>query len=372
MPPLAFQSKPAQSLFTQRQEYQILFSFKQDASKQIFKAIKKDKITGIKQEVLLKFFLEEKESYKKEFESISKIFSPYCVRLIGFENFDSKQALVLEYIRGVSLFQLAENFSLSCQEIEHILLSIYKGLEDLNRQGLCHGDLSLNNVLIDEKACIKLIDFGRANYENELQGTSPFMAPELFKGARAGFLSDLYSLGVISVLLKAPALLSSLKDLKIESLDYKNSLLSSDPVKRVFPPDIKPQKNLKPLSYKVKDLLSVMDSKCCSTVKNVKLPPVFPFAFAKIMIFILSFMLLSSSQTHRLSYGLLKIYTNEWFMIRVGDFSAYSPFSLPLKEGWHSIEWENKNLKGRKIVFISQKESLFLNDKNFLRKEFFP
>ena len=370
--PLSSHSTPYQSLFAQGQEYQILFSFKQDSSKQIFKAMRKDKVTGVKQEVLLKIFLGEKESYKKEFESVSKIFSPFCVRLLGFENFGSKQALVLEYIKGISLFQLVENFSLSRQEIEHILSSIYKGLVDLNKQGLCHGDLSLDNVLIDKKACIKLIDFGRANYENKIQGTPPFMAPELLKGARANFLSDLYSLGVISVLLKSPTPLSSLKNFKIKDLGHKNLLLSSDPVKRVFPSDIKPQKNLRSLSYKVKDLLYFMESKRCSTVKNIHLAPLSAPTFLKSMVFILSFTFLSSSQTNRSPYGLLKIYTNKWFMIRVGGFESYSPFNLPLKEGWHSIEWEHKTIKGKKTVFVSQGESLFLNDKSFLRKELLP
>ena len=108
--PLNLRTKTNTSLVAKGIEYQILFSFKQDSSKQIFKALRKDNLTGVQQEVLLKIFLKEKESYREEFESLSQIFSPYCVRLFGFENFGSKQALVLEYIKGVSLFQLAENF----------------------------------------------------------------------------------------------------------------------------------------------------------------------------------------------------------------------------------------------------------------------
>ena len=178
--PIRLRSKTNKNLVSKGTQYQILFSYKQDSSKQILKALRKDEATGVAQEVILKIFLNEKKDYREEFESLSQIFSPYCVRLFGFENFVDKKALVLEYIKGVSLFQLIENFSLKTKEILHILTSIYKGLQDLNKQGLCHADLSLDNVLVDEKAHIKLIDFGKANYEQSLQGTPPFYSSRDF------------------------------------------------------------------------------------------------------------------------------------------------------------------------------------------------
>ena len=200
--PFLFRERPHQSLLAQGLKYRILFSFKQNPSKQVCKAVREDKTKGLQQEVLLKIFLDKEQSYREEFESLSQVSSPYCARLFGFENFGDKKALVLEYIHGVSLFQLMDNFFLKPEEINHILVSIYKGLEDLNKQGLCHGDLSLDNVLIDENAHIKLIDFGKANYEQDIQGTPPFSAPEIFKGIRTSFLSDLYSLGVIDNFVK--------------------------------------------------------------------------------------------------------------------------------------------------------------------------
>ena len=151
--------------------YQLLYPYKQDDTKEVFKALRKDDLDGVEQEVLLKVFLKEKKTYQEEFESLSRVHSPYCVRLLGFENFSRKKALVLEYVKGVSLFHLIEHFSLSDIEVQHILISIYKGLLALSKQGLCHGDLSLDNVLIDEKAHIKLIDFGEANYGAEVHGT---------------------------------------------------------------------------------------------------------------------------------------------------------------------------------------------------------
>lgn len=374
--PLSLRTKTGKSLLAQGIEYQILFSFKQDSSKQVFKAIRKDKQTGVQQEVLLKIFLEEKKSYKEEFESLSQVFSPYCVRLFGFENFGGKKALILEYIKGVSLFRLIENFVLSPAEINYILNSIYKGLQDLNKQGLCHGDLSLDNVLIDEQAHIKLIDFGKANYQQGIHGTPPFLAPEILKRARPNFLSDLYSLGVIEALLRAPCPLSSLKDMQVEDFKSNSPLLFPDPVKRYFPDQMKTQtmaeKDLKHLSYKVRDILSSIESRRCPTLKHLYRPPSsFFMNFVKkaFLIVVLSLVGVASSQSNLSAYGWVKIYTNEWFVVRVGNFESYTPVSIPLKTGWQVIQWESKTSQGQKKVFISEGKSLFLNDKSFLKEE---
>lgn len=373
--PFNSKTKTNASLLAKGIKYQILSSFRQDSSKQIFKALRKDEWTGVQQEVLLKIFLEDKESYREEFESLTQISSPYCVRPLGFENFGNKKALVLEYINGVSLSQLVESFSLNSREIQYILVSIYKGLKDLNNQGLCHGDLSLDNVLIDENAHIKLIDFGKANYEQDTQGTPPFLAPEIFQGARSNFLSDLYSLGIVEAVLKTPYPLSSLKNMKPEDFNSDSPLLSSDPKKRFFPYRTKIQiitrQNLKSLAYKVKDLLFSIESRRCPTLKNPMVES--PSSFISVKGFLLLFILicagLASSQSHpQHPQGFVKIYTNEWFFVRIGNFQSYTPIILPLRTGWHSIKWKNNKSQGETKIFISRGKSVVLNDKSFLTK----
>ena len=369
--------KPKKSLLSKGISYQILFSYKQTAHKQIFKALRKDEREGLEQEVLLKIFLKEKADYRKEFESLSQVLSPYCVRLLGFENFLDKKALVLEYIKGVSLSQLIENFSLNKDEIQYILTSIYKGLLDLSRQGFCHGDLSLDNVLIDEKAQVKLIDFGQANYAQDVHGTPPFIAPEIFQGARANFLSDLFSLGVVEAVMNTPYPLSSLKDMQVKDFENPGPLLALDPKKRFFSLDENHNKInnqiLKILSYKVKDLLFVMESRNCVTVKNPKLkPPSFFSPFRFLSLFFLLFFTLSSSQADISYQGILKVYTNQWMLISVNSFESYSPLSLPLREGWHSVAWQNQDGQGKKRVFISKGETLLLKDEHFFPKDKTP
>ena len=365
MPFLQNRSLP-KKLFGNGIEYEILFPFKQTASKQIFKALRKDPSTGLKQEVLIKIFVESVKAYQEEFESLSQANSPYCVRLFCFESFNGRKALILEYIKGVSLFQLIESFHLKQEEVSHILESIYKGLESLSQQGLCHGDLSLDNILIDETAQVKLIDFGKANYEKELKGTPPFIAPEVLKGFRPNFLSDLYSLGVIENLITSPYPLAPLKEMKPEFFINKSLLLSQDPIKRLFPStNSLPAKNLKSLSFKVKELLSIVESRRCPTAKSLPASSS-SFRFIKFFLLLLLFYLMGAFHPQEKTYGLLKVYTNEWFILQIGNLSSYTPLSLPLKQGWYWLEWKSNHSQGKKKIFISRGKSLFLNDQHFI------
>ena len=263
--------------------------------------------------------------------------------------------------------------------MNHILGSIYEGLRDLNKQGLCHGDLSLDNVLIDEKGHIKLIDFGRANYEQEVRGTPPFIAPEILQGVRSNFLSDLYALGVIEAVAQNPDFLPSLKNMKREDFKNHSPLLSLDPAKRVFPYSRSEAlihlKGLRALSFKVKELLSLRESRRCVTLKNPASKKRF-FSFSRIkkigFFMALAFLGWASPVTSSSPQGLIKIYTYEWFEIRVGEFKSYTPVILPLHSGWHLIEWKSKEGKGKMKVFVSQGKTLFLNDKSFLEEKAYP
>ena len=362
MPKFKFQK--AEELVSSGSSYKILFPLRESKDKKAFFVLRQDPLSGLKQEAFLKIYLERTE-YAFEFESLKKVKSPYCVQFLSFERFDSYPALLLEYIKGASLFDLLKNFSLNEKQISFIKSSIYKGLKDLNDQGLSHGDLSPGNVLINLEGRVKLIDFGKANYESSQAGTPPFVAPELFKGARSNFLCDLYSLGALEEFMRDPLVIEK-KDLS----NFNKSLLHPDPLKRKFVDEDLSlgEEDRKDLCLKVKDLFLIQEKRRLKTIKNLnqkrnKKTPIPFFLRTLSLLFLLTFFSASSSLEQDLS--MLKVYTNKWVKIKIGNIESYSPALIPLKPGKYTIYWENKDGIGRKKIEIARDEEIVLSDKSF-------
>ena len=173
----------------------------------VYEAVRLDPSTNLRQTVAVKL-LHSRTSvdlWRKEFSSLAEVRSPYCVRVLSFERVRGRPALILEHVRGVSLteWHRAQIGSPECRD--EILAQVHAGLRDLRAQGSYHGDLSPNNVMIDDRGGIRLLDFGLANgHGADLRCTPEFAAPERLRGAPPEYASDLYSLGQLQTFLGGP------------------------------------------------------------------------------------------------------------------------------------------------------------------------
>jgi len=80
-------------------------------------------------------------------------------------------------------------------------------MEYMDRNGVAHRDLKLENLLVDEKLNLKVADFGFAKNKNinklkSYKGTHTYMAPEI-RDAKVydGKKVDIFSAGVILFIL---------------------------------------------------------------------------------------------------------------------------------------------------------------------------
>src|SRR4051794_23578137 len=106
----------------------------------VYKAFRTDSRKHSSQVVALKILKSQKDVQilKGEFEALLGITSPYCVSVLGWENFPQGSALVLEYVPGLSLEAFTRQHQLSRSIIDEITRQLQLGLAHLLQKGLCH------------------------------------------------------------------------------------------------------------------------------------------------------------------------------------------------------------------------------------------
>ena len=112
-----------------------------------------------------------------------------------------------EYVEGQSLSQwMHEHPKPSFMQVRQLLKQIGLGLQAMHRREVVHRDLRPENVLIDERGTVTLIDFGAVRVmglsefpEAEgIPGSVQYAAPEYFLGSFGTARSDIFSMGVLA------------------------------------------------------------------------------------------------------------------------------------------------------------------------------
>ncbi|KAH3660016.1 hypothetical protein OGAPHI_007221 [Ogataea philodendri] len=143
--------------------------------------------------------------YMKEFSAHPNVTKMYELILT-----ETNAYMVLEYYPEGDLFEyLTRHKRISLDESLRIFVQLASAVFYMHRNGCCHRDLKLENVLLDKKHNVKLSDFGFARecslvqhgsrgLLTEICGTSAYMAPELLKKQPySGIKTDIWALGVI-------------------------------------------------------------------------------------------------------------------------------------------------------------------------------
>ena len=139
------------------------------------------------------------EILNKEYANSHK-FSPHprCSR--GFEvRRDPKPgAIVNTYMGGMTLKKYLDIGNLPLEDVESVFLSALEILDHIHAQGYIHGDISPNNILVDESLkTANLIDFGDLRPFGPITtefGTRNTYAPEIVNLQDVSTKTDIYSL----------------------------------------------------------------------------------------------------------------------------------------------------------------------------------
>jgi eukaryotic-like serine/threonine-protein kinase len=152
---------------------------------------------------------EDLERFKREIRLARKITHRNVLRTYDYGESEGVYFISMEFVRGYTLSDLLEEAPLrrmSARAAVGIARQICRGLQAAHEQGIIHRDIKPQNVLIDAKGEVKLMDFGIARMAESpegvtqagfILGTPHYMSPEQVQGAQIDSRSDIYSMGVL-------------------------------------------------------------------------------------------------------------------------------------------------------------------------------
>ncbi|KAK9292804.1 hypothetical protein L1049_020784 [Liquidambar formosana] len=142
---------------------------------------------------------------EEEVKLLKNLSHPNIVRYLGTVREDDTLNILLEFVPGGSISSLLGKFgSFPEAVIRTYTKQLLLGLEYLHKNGIMHRDIKGANILVDNKGCIKLADFGASKQVVELatvsgaksmKGTPYWMAPEVILQTGHSFSADIWSVG---------------------------------------------------------------------------------------------------------------------------------------------------------------------------------
>ena len=148
-----------------------------------------------------------RKSVKREIKLMEKMKHPNIIRLYEVIDTSKYVILVMEYVGGGSLhgyLKSKPNRRLEESDAKRIFRQVLEGIKYCHSRCITHRDIKLENLLLDDKNNIKIIDFGFSTcIPNDKKikifcGTPSYMAPEIVqKTEYCGPPADIWALGVL-------------------------------------------------------------------------------------------------------------------------------------------------------------------------------
>ncbi len=148
---------------------------------------------------------ESQQRFIREARSLAKLVHPYIVTVFDFGEADDLCYLVMEYVEGTSLRQLIAKKAVTERDVRDFAPQIGEALQHAHECGVIHCDVKPDNILIDRRNRVRLVDFGlsrllggKADDDERVAGTRGYMAPEQFSMPQCvDHRADIYSSGVV-------------------------------------------------------------------------------------------------------------------------------------------------------------------------------
>lgn len=180
--------------------------------------------TLLARRVAIKFLSSLDQHYRvrflREARAVSALSHPNIAAVFDYgETVDGQPYIVMELVKGSTLGELLEAESLSLARSIEVVSAIAAALGEAHHQGVIHRDITPNNVVVNERGQVKVLDFGLVKHLPEasgdvvdqsaatmsfastlsdvIVGTPLYLSPEQATGKPVDGRSDLFALGAL-------------------------------------------------------------------------------------------------------------------------------------------------------------------------------
>jgi len=144
--------------------------------------------------------------FQQEAKTAAKLDHPNIIPIYRVESEAGLVYIVMKYVSGQSLEELASRGPLPIPQVRHILREAALALGHAHRRRVVHRDVKPANIMVDEDGRVVLTDFGiskavRTSTEltgsGAILGTPHYMAPEQARGKEVDGRTDQYALAIV-------------------------------------------------------------------------------------------------------------------------------------------------------------------------------
>jgi serine/threonine protein kinase len=159
--------------------------------------------SAAKQKLIAKIFPKLpacRKVFVKETCLIQKAKSRYVVKHVdSFETLDSY--VMITECHGRSLYEtVTKGTTFDEEQLKVIAAQLFEAVSELHAAQIFHGDIKLENIVMDDHGALKLIDFGLAEIipekSRQVCGSTNYQAPEVLLGRFHSLKADIWALGI--------------------------------------------------------------------------------------------------------------------------------------------------------------------------------
>lgn len=163
---------------------------------------------------------ERRARFEREAKALATLQHPGIVTIHSFETIGEDTFFTMELVSGRTLGEVMRSEgAMAVSRILEIMIPVADALAAAHRRGIAHRDVKPDNIILDDRGQVTVLDFGLAKLattlfeeaddgtgatasmdmtvEGRIIGTIHYMAPEQAQGSETSPTTDVFSLGVI-------------------------------------------------------------------------------------------------------------------------------------------------------------------------------